>query len=242
MRERIKSRLPANRAGILRAGDFRNQVARGSRGGPPIWFMRIPWMPSPCTCKATGRRGCLRHRGADDLKTLLRNGGDPDGFAVFGRYPRNWLPWIIKMQLLGDVARDEILHVCSGTLSATERWTVDIRPEARPRVLADGTRLPFLDRTFRAVIIDPPYTDEYARNLYGTTNPRPSWLLREASRVLKPGGRVGILHFAVPFAPKGCRFVEVYGICTGTGYRIRAFTVFERGNARLPLEVEEVVA
>lgn len=194
-----------------------------------------------CTCAEDGREHCLRHAGVDRFTALMkkreREGGrflphganvDPDGFAVFGRFPRGWLEEIVRLRLLGDVRRDQILHVCSGTLSETEKWTVDIRSQAKPRVIADGAALPFRDECFFAVLCDPPYSDQYARNLYGTENPRPSWLLREAARVVRPGGRVGILHVAVPFAPPACRLVRVYGVSTGVGFRIRAFTVYER--------------
>lgn len=156
---------------------------------------------------------------------------DPDGFAVFGRFPNGFLRHIVKLQLLGPVARDEILHVCSGTL--TERWTVDLRAEAKPRIQADGRALPFRGESFSAALIDPPYSDAYARNLYGVDNPRPSWLLREAARVVRSGGRIGFLHVAVPYAPPDCRLVQVYGISTGVGFRIRALTVFEKAQARL---------
>ena len=164
-------------------------------------------------------------RGAVDP---ARNAADPDGFAVFGRYPKGFRAHVMKAGLLGRVARDEVLHVCSGTLSETEKWTVDIRAEARPRVQASGTALPFRTESFKAVMLDPPYSDEYARNLYKVENPRPSWLLREAVRVVVPGGRIGILHVAVPFSPPGCRLVNVWGISTGVGFRMRAFTVYEK--------------
>jgi len=110
---------------------------------------------------------------------------------------------------------------------------VDIRAAAVPDVVADGRTLPFRDRVFDAVMIDPPYTTEYAADLYGTEYPRPSHLLSEAARVVKPCGRVGILHFLVPMPPPGCRLVDVRGVTTGCGYRIRAFTVFERGQDEL---------
>lgn len=158
---------------------------------------------------------------------------DPDGFAIFGRYPKGWIRHVLKLQLLGDVKRDEILHVCSGTLSESERWTVDIRPEAKPSVVADGKSLPFRHGSFPAVMLDPPYSDQYARNLYGVENPRPSWLLREAARVVVTGGRIGLLHVAIPFAPKGCRLVKVYGVSCGVGFRIRAFSVWEKDGAGL---------
>ena len=44
---------------------------------------------------------------------------------------------------------------------------------------------------------------------------------------MRPGGRVGILHFLVPSnARTSLRFERVYGITQGLGYRIRAFTVY----------------
>lgn len=217
--------LPAPREGQI-PGHWKS-APTGSRGGAPLWVMKEAWMP-------------LRHRKGSwkkidptsnyDRRGPLEDGdghgADPDGFAVFGRFPKGWLEDVLRLQFLGDVHRDDILHVCSGTL--TEKWTVDIRAEARPAVQASGTALPFRDASFAAVMLDPPYSDEYAKNLYRTENPRPSWLLKEAARVVRPGGRVGILHVAIPFAPPACWLVGVWGISTGVGFRIRAFTIYQR--------------
>lgn len=164
----------------------------------------------------------------EEIELMMNGGGDPDGFAVFGRYPNGFLRHVLQAGLLSTSRRDDVLHVCSGTLSESQAWTVDIRAEARPRVQASGIALPFRDASFAAVMLDPPYSDEYARNLYKVENPRPAWLLKEAARVVVPGGRVGILHVAVPFSPPGCRLVNVWGISTGAGFRIRAFTVYQR--------------
>ena len=164
----------------------------------------------------------------------LAEHGDVDGFAVYGRFPKGFLAHVLRHRWLGDnTTREQILHVCSGTLSETERWTIDIRHEARPTVRASGAALPFHDASFSAIMIDPPYSDQYSRDLYGVENPRPSWLLREAVRVVRPSGRIGLLHVAVPFPPKGSTLINVYGVVTGTGYRIRAFTVFERDQCGL---------
>lgn len=202
-------------------------VTIAARGGAKIWSMRIAWMPSQCTC-STDRRQCLRHKGQQALNEQMSEGADPDGFAVFGQFPYGFLSDVVRMKLLGDVPRQSILHVCSGALSDHERWTVDIRPGARPSVVAKGQALPFLSASFSAVLIDPPYTEEYARNLYRSEFPRPSHLLREAARVVRPGGRVGLLHIAVPITPAGCEFVTSFGVVPGPGFRIRAFTVYER--------------
>ena len=189
-------------------------------------------MPSQCTCDTDGREGCLRHRGQEFLNKQM-DGADPDGFAVFGQFPHGWLKDVFRMRLLGNVRRDDVLHVCSGTLGPRERWTADIRLAARPSVVAKGQQLPFLDATFGAILLDPPYTEEYARNLYRSECPRPSHLLCEAARVVKPGGKIGLLHIAVPITPANCEFVTSFGVVPGPGFRIRAFTVYQRRQEQL---------
>ena len=105
---------------------------------------------------------------------------------------------------------------------------VDIRRGTNPDVVADARRLPFASDSFEGVMLDPPFSVEYARDLYSTEYPRPSHLLAEACRVVKPCGRIGFLHFLVPLPPPGCHLEFVRGITTGCGYRIQAFTVFEK--------------
>lgn len=159
---------------------------------------------------------------------------EPRPAPVYGAFPRGFLPWAIR-QL--RVAPCEVLHVCSGMLTAAEvggGTRVDIRPEAHPDVVADGRDLPFEDASFAAVLIDPPYSVQYARDLYGTEYPRPSHLLREAARVVHPCGRIGFVHYLVPNPPPGCRIVAVRGVTQGCGYRIRALTVYERTQDDLP--------
>ena len=116
----------------------------------------------------------------------------PDPEPVWGAYPKGFVPWACR---LIDVDPREVLHLCSGGLGVGHGLRVDLRQAARPDVRADATRLPFRDASFAAVMIDPPYTVEYARDLYGTDYPRPSHLLAESSRVVKPCGCVAILHF-----------------------------------------------
>lgn len=132
------------------------------------------------------------------------------------------------------VRPSEVLHVCSGRLPHGSGFLrVDLRREASPDLVADGRALPLRSGCAPAVLIDPPYTLEYARDLYGTDYPRPSALLREAVRVARPGAPIGFLHFLVPTSPEGASLERVYGITTGAGYRIRAFSVFRRSQAEL---------
>ena len=154
---------------------------------------------------------------------------------VYGQYPRGlirrMLPWL-------RCARHEILHVCSGSLPPGEGVRVDIREAAMPDVVADGRHLPrdrFPDGSVAAVMIDPPYTRDYARSLYGVEYPRPSHLLREAVRVVRPGGRVLFVHYITPKPPRGARLVKAFGLSTGFDMPMRAVTIYEREQQGLPL-------
>lgn len=150
-----------------------------------------------------------------------------DDPVIFGAYPVGFERHLVRQQLLGPVSAGEILHVCSGGVSAP--WTVDVRLEVKPRVVASAAALPFRDATFKAVLIDPPYNEAYAKQLYRVAGlPTLKAMLEEAMRVVVSGGRVGILHFVVPQRPAGSRRVLVRGISTGPGFQIRALTVFEK--------------
>lgn len=133
--------------------------------------------------------------------------------GTWGQYPQgrgeSFLSWLHGVLERPTAA----LHVCSGALGP-EVWGVrlDLRASQRPDVVADGRHLPFRDGAFDAVAIDPPYSVEYARSLYGTDYPRPSHLMREAVRCVRPGGRVAFLHFIVPNPPPGSSLERVFGM------------------------------
>jgi len=152
--------------------------------------------------------------------------------AVYGQYPKGFVRWATRA--LG-VQVSEIVHVCSGSLGRAGRCSIDIRPAAVPDVIADARALPLRDGSVRAVMIDPPYAVEYAKGLYGLEYPRPSHLLAEGARVVAPGGVVALLHFLVMSPPLGCTIERTWGVTTGCGYRIRAFTVYRKRHAELDL-------
>lgn len=151
---------------------------------------------------------------------------------VFGQYPAaligKLLPWL-------RCERREILHVCSGSLPKGEGIRVDIRPAARPDILADGRALPLADGSVAAVMLDPPYTEHYAKELYSVEYPRPKHLLAEAARVARPGGMIAFVHYITPNPPPGCRFVKAFGLSTGFGFPMRAVTLYQRAQKGLAL-------
>jgi SAM-dependent methyltransferase len=146
----------------------------------------------------------------------------PDG----GGYPLRFLARAFDSLRVTDPSK--VLHLCSGSMQTGVR--VDIRPEVRPTVVCDCRNTPFPDESFDWIMVDPPYNPEYAQNLYGTGEhyPAPAQILREASRLLRPRGRVGFLHFQVPMFRRPLSLINVTGITTGCGYNIRAWTVLEK--------------
>lgn len=143
---------------------------------------------------------------------------------VFGQYPQRFVAWACRQ--IG-VQPDQVLHVCSGAQREGAGVRVDIRPCVGPDVVADGRRLPFADNSFPGALLDPPYSKQYAKDLYATGYPTPASLLREAVRVVRPSGQIGLLHQFHPFPVKGSHIVSITGISTGCGFAMRCFVILE---------------
>jgi hypothetical protein len=156
---------------------------------------------------------------------------DFPGEHFWGAYPRDFIRWACQVM---QCDRQKIVHLCSGSLPKGEgALRVDIRPEVAPDLIADCRALPLADNSAAAVLLDPPYTVEYAKDLYQTEYPRPSALLAEASRIAMPDAPIGFLDFLVPLPPAGARIESVYGVTTGPNYRIRAFTILRKNQQDL---------
>lgn len=151
-----------------------------------------------------------------------------------GGYPSNFLPYAYETMGVRDPSK--VLHMFSGGVRVGV--TVDIRPECKPTIVADALHIPLPDESFDFIMADPPYARSYAEHLYGTGKnyPRPSNILREASRLLRPGGRFGILHYVVPKARFGLSQEGVWGVYIGPDFAIRAWTVYSKRGPTLGLE------
>ena len=154
-----------------------------------------------------------------------------DVFPEGGGYPLRFLRWAYDLmeEANGNVVdQTKVLHLCSGSMLTGIR--VDIRAEKNPDIVADCRDVPLPDGSIDWILADPPYSVEYAKNLYGTEDsyPKPSQIVKESMRLLKPGGLLGLLHFQVPMIRKPAKIVNVYGVTTGSGYAIRAWTLMQK--------------
>lgn len=174
----------------------------------------------------------------------------------YGAFPGGFLER--ARALLGVNINDPVLHVFGGKVRdypykrfaiGPKDKTLDADPKTNPDYCYDFLGEPF-DRVknvwrgtewnikdhWAGVIADPPYTEEdalkYDPNLGipGTRTPLPSpnAILRRALEIVRPGGRVGILHYILPQPPKDVRFVAAVGVLVGYNNRIRIYSVFEK--------------
>ena len=103
----------------------------------------------------------------------------PDG----GGYPKGFLEW--AFETMGVTDSSKVVHLCSGSVNSG--ITVDIRPEMKAIYCCDCRNVPLPDGSVSWILADPPYSVEYAQNLYGTSisYPKPGEILKEAARLLQ---------------------------------------------------------
>jgi hypothetical protein len=172
-----------------------------------------------------------------------------DGKTYYGAYPGGF-PERARA-LLGVTLKDPVLHVCGGMVRhypyanaiGPGDCTLDLDPALEPDYLQDA-RDPFpccadlgaVKIPWPAILMDPPYSEQDATHYVpgSDTYPSPNLLLKNALQAVRPGGRVGLLHYVLPQPPRPevvgfeTRFVACVSVYVGFNNRVRCFSVFER--------------
>jgi SAM-dependent methyltransferase len=162
-----------------------------------------------------------------------------DGKRWYGAYPGGYLER--ARALLGVTIDDPVLHLFGGCARyypykngfGPNDKTLDLDPVTEPDYQQDGRDpLPLTPNgeLWSAVLCDPPYTEADADHYMPGRKafPAPNKILKNALEVVRPGGRVGMLHYVWPSPPKGVRCVAAVGVVVGYNNRIRIYSVYER--------------
>lgn len=178
----------------------------------------------------------MTYRPIGDLWLLARckyTGGVKRYGGYLGGFPER------ARALLGVHIDDPVLHVCGGLARlypykggfGPNDKTLDLDPNVKPDFSQDA--LDKLPDGFRAMLADPPYSEEDATQYYpgAVRYPSPHRLTAHMLSAVPVGCRVGLIHYVVPRCPPGARFVACVGVVCGFGNRVRVFSVFERGAA-----------
>lgn len=99
------------------------------------------------------------------------------------------------------------VHFFAG--KSTTGYRIDCNPSVNPDLVANVECLNMVDNIFDGGMADPPYTPEFAKNLYNT--PYPSWKkwTKEFVRVVKPGSRLAIMQNYIVPRLHGCQMEEI---------------------------------
>lgn len=116
-------------------------------------------------------------------------------------------PLHFERRLPSILETDSYVHFFAG-MSKTG-FRIDVNPDVHPDLVANVECLGISDNSFDGGMADPPYTPEFAKSLYNTSYPIWSKWTKELVRVVKPGGRIGIMqNYIVPRLP-GCDMEEI---------------------------------
>jgi hypothetical protein len=152
--------------------------------------------------------------------------------GLHGSYP----PQFLERALSLFPGAKDILHVPSGSLHDLPEGhvTMDVKTDdvRKPMVAGDCcNQIPFRDESFDLILADPPYSPVDSK-LYGCPPFRTMGFLREAQRVLRPGGYLGFLHIYLPQVRKPenlkWRMRGVITVTLGSHKKGRMFSLWQR--------------
>ena len=127
-------------------------------------------------------------------------------------YAEEWL-----LELAKDILQQkeiEVLNLFCGMNKIGFR--VDIKPEVKPDLLADAHDFAKnLERKFDVILADPPYSEEEAKEIYGTPKLNYKKWTKECDKVLKADGLLIVYHKYVMPNPNPEKYTVVKRVFIG---------------------------
>jgi len=111
---------------------------------------------------------------------------------------------------------------------------MDLKPETKPDLVWDAHDIPFMNESFDCVILDPPYSDQQAADLYGTPKLNKAQYIREAVRVTREGGWVVVYGDKEPARPARCNHAFRIVVVLRPNHTSRICMIFQKRKAGMP--------
>lgn len=145
-----------------------------------------------------------------------------------GSFPQHFEKKVIRLLGFDEIKdKNKILHPFGGKSEFGIR--VDVKPEVEPDYIGDAHNLEmFKDETFDLVILDPPYSEDYSKRLYGTGKLKFKTYTKEAVRVLKNGGFLIMYHYlATPSIENTILFKRIF-LETRVWHKLRCIHIHKK--------------
>lgn len=146
--------------------------------------------------------------------------------TLYGTYPKNYLPRITT--LFPDKPR--VVHLFAGDVPASDEYVrVDINPERNPDICGDAEQLSSILDYADLIYADPPYSVQDSELHYGTPMVNRNKVVKEAAKVVSPGGFLVWMDQVWPMYRKDeWNLWGSIGLVRSTNHRFRVVTIFER--------------
>lgn len=139
-----------------------------------------------------------------------------------GAFPLHFAKWFTKL-----VGSSDFINLFSGP-SEFGSIKVDMKAENKPDIVADVHNLPFRSESFANSFADPPYNDNFAKELYNTPPLKSIQWINEMVRITRKGGLVCIMQNYPMAKPKHCKYESIIVILQRIKQYCKVVTMFRK--------------
>tara|TARA_R100000049_G_C1931048_1_gene75023 strand:- start:246 stop:1208 length:963 start_codon:yes stop_codon:yes gene_type:complete len=145
-----------------------------------------------------------------------------------GCYPMGFEKWLPKILEIQHPTKENLLHVFAG--KSVSGLRVDQNPDVKPDLVADIQDLSALeDESFECAMADPPYSKEFAKELYSCELAKWETWTREVVKKVKVNGLIGVMHnWSMTPRLHNCEYAHVYVILTRMKQYVKTVSVFRK--------------
>jgi len=140
-------------------------------------------------------------------------------------------PLHFEIKLLRELEIDPEKHKILQPFGGHAEYGIrmDINPDVEPDIVGDAHNMHmFKDEEFDLVILDPPYSDKYSKELYGTGKLSFKKYTSEAVRVVKPMGYIVMYHYLATPRLDGTNLIMRIFLETRIWHKLRCVHIYRK--------------